>query len=130
MNKVSRRSLAQWAVDQLISGRPAATVAKHLAAVLMQSGMTHQVGFLIDDIAWELEQRQALAVSRVTSARALSKQVEKTLIGHIKQATGARDVVLEKNVDKSVIGGLRVETSNHVWDSTIVRKLAELKEVF
>jgi F0F1-type ATP synthase delta subunit len=52
------------------------------------------------------------------------------LISHIKQATGARDVVLEKNVDKSVVGGLRVETSNHVWDSTIARKLAELKEVF
>jgi F0F1-type ATP synthase delta subunit len=52
------------------------------------------------------------------------------LISQIKKATGAQAVVLEKTVDKSVIGGLRVQTSNHVWDSTIARKLIELKEVF
>jgi len=130
MNRVSRRSLAHWAADQLMAGQSAAAVAKHLAAVLKQAGMTHQAGFLIDDIAWELEQRRALAVSRVTSATALSGQVQQALIAQIKKATGARDVVLEKNIDKSVVGGLRVETSNHVWDSTIARKLTELKEVF
>jgi F-type H+-transporting ATPase subunit delta len=130
MNKLSRRSLAHWAADQLTAGRSATSVAKHLAAVLKQSGMAHQIGFLIDDISWELEQRRALAVGKVTSATALSKPAEQVLISQIKKATGAQAVVLEKTVDKSVIGGLRVQTSNHVWDSTIVRKLIELKEVF
>ena len=130
MNKLSRRSLAHWAADQLTAGRSAAAVAKHLAAVLKQARMTHQMGFLIDDISWELEQRQALAVGKVTTATPLSKPAEQILIGRIKKATGASAVVLEKNVDKSVMGGLRVQTSNHVWDSTIARKLTELKEVF
>jgi F-type H+-transporting ATPase subunit delta len=130
MNKVSRRALANWAADQLISGKPAASVAKHLAAVLKQSNMAAQVGFLINDISWELEQRQALAVGKVTSASGLSKQLEDVLIGQIKKATGAKDVVLEKNIDKSVIGGVRIETASRVWDATVSSKLSELKEVF
>jgi F-type H+-transporting ATPase subunit delta len=130
MNKVSRRALANWAADQLISGKPAASVAKHLAAVLKQSNMAAQVGFLINDISWELEQRQALAVGKVTSASGLSKQLEDILVGQIKKATGAKDVVLEKNIDKSVIGGVRIETASRVWDATVSSKLSELKEVF
>jgi F-type H+-transporting ATPase subunit delta len=130
MNKVSRRALANWAADQLISGKPAASVAKHLAAVLKQSNMAAQVGFLINDISWELEQRQALAVGKVTSASGLSKQLEDILVGQIKKATGAKDVVLENNIDKSVIGGVRIETASRVWDATVSSKLSELKEVF
>jgi F0F1-type ATP synthase delta subunit len=57
-------------------------------------------------------------------------RLETSLVSQIKQATGAKDVVLEKNIDKSVLGGLRVETASRVWDSTVSRKLAELKEVF
>lgn len=130
MNKTSRRALAYWAADQLTAGKSAASVAKHLAAVLKQAGMSGQVDFLINDIIWELEQRQALTVGKVTSARALSKQLQTALSAQIKKITGAKDVVLENKVDKSVIGGLRVETASRVWDGTVARKLTELKEVF
>jgi F0F1-type ATP synthase delta subunit len=130
MNKVSRRALAHWAADQLEAGKSANSVAKHLAAALKQSNMSGQVEFLINDISWELEQRQTLTVGRVISANNLSKQLEQALIGQIKKATGAKDVVLEKRIDKSVLGGVRVETASRVWDATVSRKLSELKEVF
>ena len=130
MNTISRRSLANWAANQLVQGKSAASVAKHLAAVIKQQNMANQVGFLINDVQWELEQRKDLAVGKVTSATALSAQLQTALAGQIKKATGVREVLLEKNIDKSVLGGVRIETSNHVWDSTVVRKLAELKEVF
>jgi F-type H+-transporting ATPase subunit delta len=130
MNKVSRRALAHWAAEQLQTGKSAADVAKHLAAILKQSKMVGQIDFLIDDIAWELEQQQALAVGKVTTAHDLSRQLEQVLAAQIKKATGAKEVVLEKQVDKSVIGGVRVETASRVWDETVSRKLSELKEVF
>ncbi|MBX4190636.1 F0F1 ATP synthase subunit delta [Candidatus Saccharibacteria bacterium] len=130
MNKVSRRALAHWAADQLESGKSSGSVAKHLAAVLKQSNMAAQVDFLIRDISWELEQRQALAIGKVTSAHKLSQQLEQALADQIKKATGAKDVVLENEIDKSVIGGVRVETANRVWDATVSKKLSELKEVF
>jgi F-type H+-transporting ATPase subunit delta len=129
MNKVSRRSLAHWAADQLVAGQTARSVAKDLAAVIHQQGMQEQLDFLIRDIIWELEQSKALAVGKVTSARPLSRQLEEALARQIKQVTGAKDVTLEKNIDKSVLGGIRVETANHVWDHSIARKLSELREV-
>ncbi|HSW78834.1 MAG TPA: F0F1 ATP synthase subunit delta [Candidatus Babeliales bacterium] len=130
MNKVSRRSLAAWAADQLVKGESSANVAKHLAAVLDENNMATQVEFLVNDIAWELEDRGELAIGKVTSANPLSKELESAIASQIKQATKARSVVLKKSVDKSVIGGVRVETSNRVWDETVSKKLSELKEVF
>ncbi len=129
MNKVSRRSLAVWAANQLIAGKKASDVAKHLAAVLTQSRMGEQTAFLINDIKWELEQRNELAVGRVTSATKLSHQLESELLTQIKKTTKAKHVALEKNIDKSVLGGIRVETASRVWDQSVARKLSELREV-
>src|SRR5581483_9926553 len=103
MNKVSRRELAHWAANQLVAGEPAGSVAKHLAAVLKEANMTSQVDFLVGDISWELEQRQTLAVGSITSAHPLSRALEKALAEQVKKATGVSDVVLEKNIDKSVL---------------------------
>jgi F0F1-type ATP synthase delta subunit len=130
MNTISRRALARWAADQLSDGKSSALVAKHLAASLIESRMVNQAGFLIEDILWELEQRRTLAIGKVTSAHSLSVSLEKSLLAQIKKATGVNEVIIEKSIDKSVLGGVRVETSNHVWDSTIARKLVELKEVY
>ncbi len=130
MNKISRRSLAHWASDELMDGRPAGKVAKHLAAVLIQTNMVDQADFLTSDIIWNLEQRGTLAIAKVTSAYPLPQKLQSALSAQIKKTTKARDVVLEKTIDKSVLGGIRIETSKHVWDQTVSRKLTDLREVF
>jgi F0F1-type ATP synthase delta subunit len=130
MNKVSRRSLAHWAAGQLASGKSAKEVSKYLAAVMQQGGISGQIEFLINDIAWELEQTQTLVFGKVTTAHQISKQLETTLKSHLKKVTKANEVAMENIVDKSVLGGIRIETAKHVWDQTVSRKLAELREVF
>jgi F0F1-type ATP synthase delta subunit len=130
MRGISRRALARWATDELASGTPAAKVAGHLAAVLKDSNALNQAGFLMSDIAWELEHRNILAIGKITSATPISKQLESALKTQLKAATQARNVSLEKNIDKSVLGGVRVETASHIWDQTVSRKLSELREVF
>lgn len=130
MNKTSRRSLARWAAAQIIDGQPAKTIARHLAAVLIENKQSEQAGFLLDDILWELEHAGVLAYAKVTSAQPLSKKLEAELRSQIKKAVKASDIMLENQVDKSAIGGLRVETAGKVWDQTVARKLTELKEAF
>ncbi len=130
MNKISRRSLARYAASQLLLGKSAKDVAKHLAAILVESGRDGEWEFLIGDVAWELEHRQALAIGRVTSAHPLTGQLEIELKAQIKKVTSAREVLIENEVDKSVLGGLKVETAGRVWDETLARKLADLKETF
>lgn len=130
MNKTSRRSLARWAAGQIINGVPAKSTAKRLAAAMIENKMADQVGFLLEDILWELENAGELSYAKVYSAQPLTKQLEAELKNRIKKTAKTKQVVIEKAVDKSAIGGVRVETSSRVWDQTIARKLAELKEAF
>jgi len=130
MSKISRRALARWAVDQLVSGKPAKDVAKQLAASMIQAGMSRQSDFLINDIAWELEQRQVLVIGKVTSARPLTNTLKVQLAKQLRHAINASDISIDNVIDKAVLGGMRVETARFVWDQTVSRKLAELKEAF
>lgn len=130
MNKTSRRSLALWACGQITAGASAKSIAGHLAAVLIENKMTDQAGFLLEDIIWELERAGALTYAKVTTAQPLSKHLETALKTHLKKTTKASEIIMENKVDKSAIGGLRVETAGKVWDQTVARKLTELREVF
>jgi F-type H+-transporting ATPase subunit delta len=130
MNKTSRRELARWAATELANGQAARKIAKHLVACLTESNRLSQFDFLLADINWELEQRKQLATSKVTSATPLSEQLKKALAQQIKQVTKADEVLIENNIDKSVIGGIRVETASHVWDNTVAQKLSALREVY
>ncbi|MBX4197429.1 F0F1 ATP synthase subunit delta [Candidatus Saccharibacteria bacterium] len=130
MTKVSRRALARYGAQQLLAGNSARQIAKQLAALLTEAGRVGEANFLLEDIAWELERNQELAVGKVITAHPLSTKLAAELKAQLKQATGARQVLLEAEVDKSVLGGLRLQTADKVWDSTVSRKLSELREVF
>lgn len=130
MSKISRRSLARYGADQLLAGTPAESVAKKLMAVLAEAGKIGEASFLLDDISWELEQRRALTIGKITSAHELSAKLQTELKAQLKKATGAKQVLIESSVDKSVHGGIRLQTATRIWDDTVARKLSELREVF
>jgi F-type H+-transporting ATPase subunit delta len=128
MAKLSRRSLAKYAADQLVAGVSAKDIAKHLAAVLVETRRAAEAEFLASDIAWELEHRGLLAKATVISATPLSDELRRSVKRQIKKATKTDDVTLESQIDKSLIGGLRVETSTRIWDNTVRSKLTSLKD--
>jgi F-type H+-transporting ATPase subunit delta len=130
MTKLSRRAIAAYAADQLLNARPAKSVAKELAALLAESGRKEEVDFLLEDIAWILEERQALVSAKVTSAKPLSAVLESEIKKMLKSQTGSKQIAVENNIDKSVIGGARIDTATKVWDYTVARQLSELKEAF
>ena len=130
MNKISRRSLARYGADQLLAGKPAKSVAQQLVSVLAEAGKSDEAGFLLDDISWELEHRQALTIGKITSAHELSAKLQSALKAQLKSATGAKQVLIEPDIDKSVHGGIRIQTATRIWDDTVLRKLSELREVF
>jgi F-type H+-transporting ATPase subunit delta len=130
MSKLSRRALAGYGADQLLAGKSPKLVARQLVAELAESGRIGEAQFLLEDIAWDLERRQELAIGKVTTAHPLSAKLAAELKTQLKRATGAKQVLLESTIDKSVLGGVRLETAGRVWDSTASRKLSELREVF
>src|SRR5581483_1023791 len=111
----SRRSLARYAVDQLLDKQPPKTISLHLAAVLVVSKKTKDADLLMDDIAYELEVRGLLVKAQITSVRELSRQLKTDIAARLKKATKVKEVSLIEKPDKAVIGGIRIETAQHVW---------------
>lgn len=129
MSGLSRRQLAQYAADQLLVGHSVKSVASHLGAVLVETRRTDEMELLLTDIAWELESRGKLAQAIITSATPLNDKLRRELNILVKKTAKVEQVRLQENVDKSVLGGLRVETAIHAWDKTVVRALTDIREV-
>jgi F0F1-type ATP synthase delta subunit len=129
MVSLSRRQLAVYAADQLLAGKRVSSIARDLAAVLVNSRRANQAELLAQDIAWELEHRGEVANATVTSAHELSEQLRKQISNFVKQSAKVNQVIINENLDESVIGGVRIETAAHSWDKTLSRKLTEVREV-
>ena len=128
MTGYSRRQLAQYAVNELVSNRSIADLSAHLAAALAASGRQKEIELLLADIDQELEQRGLLARAQLTSAYPLSSKLKQEIQVRLKKVTGVKEVVLQEQIDKSTIGGFKVETASRSWDKTVRRTLAGLKE--
>jgi len=123
----SRRQLATYAVEELLANRPPADIAQLLVAALIAANKYKEAELLIDDINQELESRGLLASAKIITARGLSAELQAELISQLKQAASVKEVVLNQKVEKSVIGGIRLETAKHSWDKTVARQLADIK---
>jgi F0F1-type ATP synthase delta subunit len=129
-HSLSRRQLAEYAATQLLKGANTKEVAARLAAVLKETKRVHEAELLARDIAWELETRGKIATANVTSASPLSESLRADIIEFIKNAGKTNEVSLEENIDKSVLGGVKIETAVHLWDKTLSTKLRNIREAF
>ncbi|MEX0881509.1 MAG: F0F1 ATP synthase subunit delta [Candidatus Saccharimonadales bacterium] len=129
MISFSRRRLAKYAVDELSNNRPISVVSTRLAAALTASNRQKEVDLLLSDISQELEERGLLAIASLTSASPLSEKFKHELTLQLKKLTGVKEIILQEEVDKDLIGGLKVETASRTWDKTLKRELSKIKEI-
>jgi F0F1-type ATP synthase delta subunit len=129
-SKLSRRQLAEYAADQILAGVSPVKIARQLAAVLSATKRTKEAELLARDIAYELETRGKIANANITSASQVSSEIREQIKKFIKEAAEVDEVSLEENIDKSVLGGVRIETAVHSWDKTIAKKLRNIREAF
>lgn len=125
--KVSRRALARYAADQLLAGTTAQVVAKHLAATLLDSQRQKEADLLLADINYELQNRGRLAAATVTTASQLSAGLRSEIAGLVKKSAKVQQVILTEQIDKNIIGGVRIETPERTWDKTVISQLNKLR---
>jgi F0F1-type ATP synthase delta subunit len=128
--RLSRRQLAKYAANELLKGALAEKLARQLGAVLVEAKRTNEAELLARDVAWELERRGKIANANITSATPLSESLREELAKFIKETAKVDEVNLQENIDKSVLGGLKIETAIHSWDKTVSKKLADIREAF
>lgn len=124
--KLSRRDLSQYAARQLIDGVSQVTVARQLAAYLIDTRRTNELGVIIRDIAAQLADSGHI-YGTVTTAHELSSATTAAIKQYAKQKTGVQNIALESIVDESVIGGMKLELPGYELDTTIARHLTILK---
>lgn len=120
--RVSRRKMADYAADAIVSGQPLKVVLQQLAAYLVTANRTREQELLVRDIETALAMR-GLVVADVTSARSLTATLEQD----IKKMTGASQVQLRERHDPSVLGGVRIDVAGKRFDGTLRHKLNALK---
>jgi len=124
--KLSRRVIAQHIAKQLADGASQKTLARQLAAYLLETRRTEEAGLIVRDIQTSLSEYGHLS-GKVVSARELSASTMKAIESFAKDTTGAKSVSLDTEVDEALIGGIKLELPGFELDTTIARQLTTLK---
>lgn len=124
--KLSRRTVSRYVARRLIAGDNSKKLATLVAAYLIDTRRTHELTSLLDDIATALAD-EGYVNSTVTVAHELSDDVKAALEQFAKNETGATKVLLETEVDPSVLGGFRLSLPGAELDTTIKHQLTTLK---
>lgn len=119
--RLSRRKIAEYVADQYVAGKPLGKLIDETAAYLIESGRTREAELVTRAINDALAARGVI-VSEVTTAYPLTTETEAA----IKSLLG-KGAVIKQTIDKSVLGGVRIETPGRRLDATIAHKLTALR---
>ncbi len=124
--RLSRRKIAGYIADRLLSTRDDGAVINELAGYLIDSKRTKELELVVRDVEYELQNR-GVVLARVTSASDLTKTTEDAVKQLVQDNSGASKVYLKQFIDPGLIGGFRVDLPGHRLDATIARRLATLR---
>lgn len=124
--RLSRRKITSYLAEQMVAGTPVDQLVLQLAAYLIETKRTSEVGLIVRDIEYELSSR-GIVLAQVTSALDLTTATETAVTKLIKDTTGASKVNLRKFIDPEVLGGVRIDLPGLQLDTTIARRLTTLR---
>lgn len=120
--RISRRSLANYAVSQVEAGALVSHILDELAAYLVSTKREREADLVVRSIEDELADRGTV-IARVMTAEPLTDALRDQIAARI----GGKKVHLDELVDPAVLGGVRIETPDQTFDGTIKRKLLTLR---
>lgn len=126
--KLSRRSLAEYVAEGALTSRRS-KVIKQLAAYLVDTRRTSELGLIVRDAAFYLSQKGIVGAS-VVSASELSAETKEAITEFISTRTKATTVGLDATVDPTVLGGVRISIPGYELDHTVRQQLTALKTRF
>ncbi|MCL2451337.1 F0F1 ATP synthase subunit delta [Candidatus Saccharibacteria bacterium] len=129
MQNPSRRRIAKFIADQLMSGESVQRVAKVLAAWLVESRQTRTSELVLRDIETALLNDHKFLAADVSSARELSHETIASLREMLAAETGAQKVEIIPQVDENLVGGVIVRTPDAEMDASLRTKLRKLRAI-
>lgn len=124
--RLSRRKITSHIAEQLVAGVDADKLVVQLAALLIDTKRTNEVGLIVRDVEYELTKR-GVVLAQVTSVFDLTEATNKAVVKLITDKTGAHQVHLRHVLDPDVLGGIKVDLPGLQLDTTIARRLTTLR---
>jgi F0F1-type ATP synthase delta subunit len=122
--RLSRRKLAEFAAEKLLSGVTSQDALIPVAAYLVETRRTHEYELIVRDIE-EVLAEHGHVVADVTTAHPFDDTTRK----EIEKLIGATSIEYRETVDPSVIGGIDLAVPGKRFDGTVTRKLKALKQL-
>lgn len=126
--KFDRSKLAKEIIARLDKGESTQKISQTVAAYLIESNRTSEVNSLIRDCIDMRAKNEGIVELDATTAFPISaeqeaqiKKLAKSIFDNVNQ------VIIHKNVDKKVIGGINLSFANENLDLTVRAKLNKLR---
>lgn len=110
-----------------ILGAKASAHTVNLVRFVVEQGRARDLPEIIDTVVLRAAEARNFSVGEVRSATPLTDAQKASLTEALERATG-RNIELKVVVDQSVIGGLIARVGDVVFDASVRRKVAGLRE--
>lgn len=129
--RLSRRDLAEYVAGKLMTGdvRQRNKVLQQLAAYLIHTRRTREVDLIVRDVQYVLSER-GIVSGKLLSAFELGVETKAAIAKLVKSHTDASKVVLDTEVDTTLLGGIKISLPGRELDQTIAHQLTILKTRF
>ncbi len=126
--KTPRSDIARVIADRLSKESPK-KLARQIAAYLIVEHRSLEIDSLMRDVI-KVRARQGLVEAEVSSAHLLNERLERQITKVVKDLRpNAKKVILDTQLDQSLIGGLRLNVINQRLDLSLRAKLNRFKQL-
>jgi F-type H+-transporting ATPase subunit delta len=102
-------------------------IIKEFVAILSENNDLGKIKKIIEAFSVIWDKEKSMVEAEITSAKELDKDMVRLLNGYIVKLSGAKEVVINKNVDKNILGGVIIRYGDKVLDGSLKTKISELK---
>lgn len=124
MARASKSDIAR-AILQLSKVHSGQKLAREIAAYITSERRTNELEAIIREVRRLREQQDGIVEVDITTAFPATDKIKR----QITDIVGTKNVVINEVIDKSVIGGVRMETSDTYLDLTVRNRLERLKNM-
>lgn len=101
-----------------------------LVDVLVDNSRANLLGGVANSFIAEYNKSNKIESATVTTAVALTPELETKVLAKVKELTGSTNVTLTNQIDESVIGGFVLRVGDTQYNASIASQLGKLKREF
>lgn len=105
-------------------------ITKGLIHILIENKRIAQFGNVASSYIDLYNESKGVKVAKVTTAVALSSELEEKVLAKVKELTGSTSVTLENDIDASIIGGFILRVGDLQYNASIANQLGNIKREF